>query len=72
MAASFWPFLMRSAVSMVFISELGAVPTSAGRNSGSVDCGEGDGDLDFGVCGETEFAPSRKQKSQRSPIRMGK
>ena len=36
MAASFCPFLIRSAVSIVLISEFGAVPINAGRTSGSV------------------------------------
>ena len=40
-AASFWPFLIRSAASIVLISELGAVPINAGRNSGSFGCAEG-------------------------------
>jgi hypothetical protein len=32
------------------MSEFGAVPTNAGRTSGSFDAGEGDGDPGFGVC----------------------
>src|SRR6476620_9034095 len=51
-AASFCPLLISSAVSIVLISEFGAVPINAGRTSGSVGVGVGDGDDDpgFGVC----------------------
>src|SRR5215467_14227367 len=55
-AASFCPFLMRSAVSIVLMSELGAVPISAGRNSGKVGGGDGDGEALFGVCDEATAA----------------
>src|SRR6266513_5815269 len=46
-AASFCPFLIRSAVSIVLMSELGAVPINAGLTSGSFGPGEGDGDPGF-------------------------
>src|SRR5215831_20357355 len=58
-AASFCPFLIRSAASIVLISELGALPINAGRNSGSAGRGDGDGDPAFGVCDEATPAPSK-------------
>src|SRR5437870_3792515 len=70
-AASFWPFLRRSAVSIVLINELGAVPIKAGRNSGSVEPGDGEGDRDFGVCDEARPAPTSEATNKRIPTRMG-
>src|SRR6266516_5983567 len=71
-AASFWPFLIRSAVSIVFISELGAVPINVGRNSGSVGFGDGDGDPGFGVSDDVRLTPSSKPITQKIPSRMAK
>src|SRR5215211_217192 len=66
-AASFCPFLIRSAVSIVLISEFGAVPTNAGRISGNFGRGDGDGDGDpgFGVWAETTPALSNKPRKQK-------
>ena len=59
---------------MVFISELGAVPIKAGRNSGSVAFGDddGEGEAGFGVCDEVTSTPSSKPIMQRIPSRMAK
>src|SRR5438067_1337032 len=70
-ASTFWPFLRRSAVSIVLINELGAVPINAGRNSGSVEPGDGEGDRDFGVWDETKPAPTSEATNKRIPTRMG-
>src|SRR5215467_6940126 len=59
-AASFWPFLIRSAVSIVLISELGAVPINAGRNSGSIELGEGEGEPGFCAGDEANPTPTNK------------
>jgi len=72
MAASFCPFLIRSAVSIVLITEFGAVPINAGRTSGSFDAGEGDGDPGFGVCAEARSALSNKPTKRAIPSRMAK
>jgi hypothetical protein len=74
-AASFCPFLIRSAVSIVLISEFGALPINAGRTSGSVGRGDGDGDRDpgFGVCADARSAlSSNKPTQQKIPSRMAK
>src|SRR6266568_5305365 len=71
-AESFWPFLIRSAVSILFISESVAVPMSAGRNSGIVGLWDGDGDAVFGVCDEARLTPSSKPIMQKIPSRMAK
>jgi len=56
------------------MSELGAVPIKAGRNSGSAGVGDGDGDREagFGVCDEVTSRPSSKPIMQRIPSRMAK
>ncbi len=56
----------------MFMSELGAVPIKAGRNSGSAGVGDGDGDREagFGVCDEVTSRPSSKPIMQRIPSRM--
>src|SRR5215831_5586108 len=71
-AASFWPFLMRSAVSIVLISELGAVPIKVGRNCGNVGRGDGDRDALFGLCDETTPALSSKPAKQNIHTRTAK
>jgi hypothetical protein len=62
--------LIRSAVSIVLISEFGAVPINAGRTSGSVGDGDGDGDPGFGVCAETRSALSNNPTKQKIRTRM--
>src|SRR5215831_7117826 len=57
-AASFCPFLISSAVSIVLISEFGAVPINAGLTSGRFGLGEADGDPGFDVCAEARPALS--------------
>jgi hypothetical protein len=59
-------------VSIVLISEFGAVPINAGRSSGSVGFGVGDGDPGFGVCPEARPALSNKPTKQKIPSRMAK
>jgi len=54
------------------MSELGAVPISAGRNSGSVGRGDGDGEALFGACDETTPALNSKPTTQKIPSRMAK
>ncbi len=58
----------------MFMSELGAVPIKAGRNSGSVGFGDGDrdGEAGFGVCDEVTSTPSSKPIMQKIPSRMAK
>jgi len=51
----------------VLISEFGAVPTNAGRTSGS---GDGDGDPGFGVCANARSALSNKPTKQKIRSRM--
>ena len=69
-AASFCPFLIRSEVSIVLISEFGAVPIKAGRISGSFGPGEADGNPGFGVCAEAR--PSNNPTKQKIPSRMAR
>jgi len=57
-------------VSIVFMSALGAVPTNAGRNSGSVGRGDGDGEPGFAVCAETRAALSHNPIKQKIRSRM--
>jgi hypothetical protein len=59
-------------VSIVLISEFGAVPINAGRTSGSVGRGDGDGDPGFGVCANTRSALSNKPTKQKIRSRMAK
>jgi hypothetical protein len=54
------------------MSEFGAVPTNAGRTSGSFGVGEGDGDPGFGVCAEAGSALSNKPTKQKIRSRMAK
>jgi len=54
----------------VFMSALGAVPTNAGRNSGSVGRGDGDGEPGFAVCAETRTALSHNPIKQKIRSRM--
>jgi len=56
----------------VLINEFGAVPINAGRTSGSVGRGDGDGDPGFGVCAETRPALSNKPTKQKIRSRMAK
>src|SRR5262249_6726644 len=71
-AASFCTVLMRSAVSIVLMSELGAAPINAGRNSGKVSRGDGDGEALFGVWDEATPALKSQQITQKIPSRMAK
>jgi hypothetical protein len=64
--------LISSTVSIVLMSEFGAVPTNAGRTSGSVGLGDGDGDPGFGVCAEARSALSSKPTKQKIRSRMAK
>ena len=57
---------------MVLISEFGAVPIKAGRISGSLGVGEGDGDPGFGVSAETTPELSNKPTKQNIQSRMAK
>jgi len=45
---------------------------SAGRSSGSVGLGDGDGDVVFGVCDEARLILSSKPIMQKIPSRMAK
>ena len=72
-AASFCPFFIRSAVSIVLISEFGAVPINAGRISGNDGVGDGEGDAGFGVSADARSAfSSNKPTQQKIPSRMAK
>ena len=55
----------------MLISELGAVPINAGRNSGSVEADEGEGDPGFGVCDDAKPASTSETKNKKTAIRMG-
>jgi hypothetical protein len=55
----------------VLISELGAVPINAGRNSGSAGLAEGEGDPDFGVGDAAKPASTSETKNKKIAIRMG-
>jgi hypothetical protein len=59
-------------VSIVLISEFGAVPIKAGRISGSFDAGEEDGDPGFGDCAEARWALNNKPTQQEIQSRMAK
>jgi hypothetical protein len=53
------------------MSELGAVPIKAGRNS-TVGVGDGDGEAAFGVCDKVTSTPSSKPIIEKIPSRMAK
>src|SRR5436190_14731545 len=73
-AASFCPFLINSAASMMLINEFGPDPINAGRKSGSagVGVGEGVGAAVFCVCDDATSMPSSNQIAQQIPNRMVK
>jgi len=64
--------LIRSAVSIVLISEFGAAPINAGLISGRFGVGDGDGDPGFGVCAEARPEFSNKPTKQKIRSRMAK
>jgi hypothetical protein len=66
--------LIKSAVSIVLTSELGLVPTNAGRTSGRVGVGDGDGDPPavLGVCDVAKPELSSTPTKQNIPSRMAK
>src|SRR5439155_24559307 len=75
-AASFCPFLINSAASMVLITEFGPDPINAGRNSGNagvgvdVGAGVGVGDAVFCVCDDASSMPSSNPIAQQIPNRI--
>src|SRR5213080_5447974 len=73
-AASFCPFLINSAASMMLINEFGPDPINAGRNSGNAGVGVGEGagvgDAVFCVCDDASSIPSSNQIAQQIPNRI--
>src|SRR5713226_3914289 len=69
-AAPFWPFLIKSAVSILFTSDSGPAPSKAGRYIGSAGVVEGDGACT--ICEDAKSTMSKKLASENARNHMGR
>src|SRR4029453_13976196 len=68
--ASFWPFLIKSCVSMRSIKEFGPFPSKIGRYIGRLVAGEGDAKFSF--CDEARSTIDNKAIKKNANARMGR